>query len=153
MRKKKDRLTEPQLFDVYFNEGTLQKAAKETGYSMMYLKKLSGLHDWVNRRKLKDVDDPEAYVEIIRGVDGSIQRISKIPILSRLPKSKNKGVEGLVLGDEKIITNKIETDPEGNIVIGKAETKFMREKIREREQMVEAEKQQKKEKQTLQLNA
>lgn len=149
IRFKKDRLSEQQLFDVYLKEGTLQKTADATGYSMQYLKKLSGQNDWVNRSKLQGIaDESDAFVEIIKGVDGSIQRISKIPIVGKIPKSKNKGIEGLVLGDEEILLDKIETDSEGNVVISEAETRFMRQKIQEREQSVEQERKQKEEKKT-----
>lgn len=143
----KHKLSKDQLFEVYCEKGTLKETAEASGYSFIYLKKLSGLHDWVNKAKLKDVDDDEnTYIEIIRGIDNSIQRISKIPILDRLPKGKNKGIEGFVLGPEEILTDKIETDPEGNVVVSKAEIQFMREEIEKREQAVEQEKKVKEEK-------
>lgn len=143
---KKNKLSKEELFERYYELGTLQKTAKATGYSFGYLKRLCSIHKWKERRKLKDADDPNAFVEVIRGIDGSIQKITKTPILNRLPKSKNRVVEKLILDDEEILLDNIQFDEEGSVIIGKEEMAFMREKIKEREKAVENQKKEKEKK-------
>jgi hypothetical protein len=141
----KRKLTEQQLFDAYIEHGSLKTVSEKTGYSFLYLKQLSAKRRWKERKRFHSVDDKNKIVEVIRCVDGKLTRVTSTDIIHTTPKSKKNLVEKWNLGEEEVVIDNTETDKEGNIIIGKSEAKFMREKIQEREKAIEAQRAKKKE--------
>lgn len=140
------KLTEQQLFEIYIELGSLQGVSKKTGYSFLYLKQLSSKRKWKERKKMRGIKDEGKVVEIIKTVNGKLVRVSEQPIIHVTPKSKKNLVEKWSLGEEKVVIDNMEKNKEGDIVVGKSEAKFMREKIEARERTVEAAKKKKEEK-------
>jgi hypothetical protein len=128
---------------MYIKEGSLLKVSEKTQYSFKYLKQVSSKKKWKEKKKLRGINDTGKVCEILKIVNGQLVRVTEQPILHIEAKKKRDSVERWDLGSEQVVIDNTETDAEGNVKIGKSEAKFMKEKISEREQLIEAQKKKK----------